>query len=115
MDKMLAQRVVRFFTGLQRNPERAARLGHTFFMGLRTESDLRRRWRVQLSHVLRKAFRLNPDGFRLVEEAWNQVFQGAAPEPNVDATEVREAAADLAESPEAEQPSDGQDQPPSQS
>jgi 5-methylcytosine-specific restriction enzyme B len=75
MDPQLSARVMEFFSWLQRSQEPAARLGQTFFLGLSSASDLRRRWAVQLSHVLRKAFRLDPDGFREVENAWNAVFE----------------------------------------
>ena len=87
MPPALAGRVVEFFTALQRNPERAARIGHTFFMNLKSEDDLRRRWLIQLSHVLRKAFRLNPDGFREVEVAWNRIF-AASPAPDASGSVV---------------------------
>jgi 5-methylcytosine-specific restriction protein B len=73
----LAARVVAFFNGLQRSSEHSARIGHTYFIGLRTEDDLRRRWDVQLSHVLEKAFRLNRDGFAAIQRAWENIFATA--------------------------------------
>jgi hypothetical protein len=78
----LRSKVLNFFRGLQRLPERHARIGHTYFMGLRTEDDLQRRWRFQLVHVLRKAYRLNPEGFNRVEASWQAMF--AAKEEGAD-------------------------------
>lgn len=113
MEDPLATRVVAFFSALQRNQERAARIGHTYFIGLQTEDDLRRRWSLQLSHVLRKAFLLNPDGYRAIEAAWNAIFEsppsspsqlgpaaylaGGEPAPSVPGDGDEAEAADLAE------------------
>jgi 5-methylcytosine-specific restriction protein B len=74
MAEELRPRVLGFFRWLQRLETRQARIGHTFFIGLKTEDDLRRRWRFQLVHVFRKAFQLNPAGFNEVQAAWDRVF-----------------------------------------
>ncbi|MFI5258876.1 MAG: McrB family protein [Candidatus Limnocylindrales bacterium] len=89
MDPILRSRVLKFFRWLQYLPEKHAHLGHTFFMGLKTEEDLDRRWRYQLVHVFRKAYRLNDDGFRKVQDAWLRVFPTPVEEP-----EVADAASD---------------------
>lgn len=74
MDPVLRARVLKFFRWLQYLPEKHAHLGHAYFMNLKTESDLDRRWRYQLVHVFRKAYRLNDDGFRKVQDAWLRIF-----------------------------------------
>jgi 5-methylcytosine-specific restriction protein B len=79
MESELADKVLAFFNTLQRSREPAARVGHAFFVGLSNEADLARRWLVQLSHVLTKAFGLDTSGFREVETAWNAIFK--LPEP----------------------------------
>lgn len=89
MEAALRGRVLAFFRWLQRLPERHAHIGHTFFMNVRNEDDLRRRWRFQLVHVFRKAYRLNDDGFKTVQDAWLRIF----PTPEQDAGEVDEKAA----------------------
>lgn len=70
----LRARVMEFFNGVLRLPEHHARIGHTYFMNLATEEDLRRRWKLQLVHVFRKAYRLNPEGFNRVESSWQRIF-----------------------------------------
>jgi 5-methylcytosine-specific restriction protein B len=89
MDPILRSRVLKFFRWLQYLPEKHAHLGHTFFMNLKTEEDLDRRWRYQLVHVFRKAYRLNGDGFRKVQDAWLRVFPAPVEDP-----EMAEAASD---------------------
>jgi 5-methylcytosine-specific restriction enzyme B len=74
MEDELRARVLQFFRWIQRLPEKHAHLGHTFFMNLKSEDDLSRRWRYQLVHVFRKAYRLNDDGFRRVQDAWLRIF-----------------------------------------
>lgn len=91
MEGELAGRVVAFFNALQRSPVEAAKIGHTYFRGLKTEEDLRRRWDVQLSYVLRKAFGINRDGFAAVERSWARVFPRAA-ENSSDAAPAAESA-----------------------
>lgn len=70
----LKAKVMKFYRGLLRLPEHRARIGHTYFMDLKTEDDLRRRWRFQLGHVLRKAYRLNEDGFLKLKASWDEIF-----------------------------------------
>jgi 5-methylcytosine-specific restriction enzyme B len=86
MEPALRARVLSFFRWLQRLPEKHAHIGHTFFMNVRNEDDLRRRWRFQLVHVFRKAYRLNDDGFKAVQDAWLRIF----PTPEQDAGEEDE-------------------------
>lgn len=85
----LKAKVLDFFRGLQRLPERHARIGHTYFIGLKNEEDLRRRWRLQLVHVLRKAYLLSPEGFNRVEASWQRIFP---PVPEGTEDEVESAA-----------------------
>jgi 5-methylcytosine-specific restriction enzyme B len=83
----LAERVRDFFrmvnsmAGL--NP--LAAIGHTFFVDMRDESDLRRLWEHQLRFLFRKAYRLDPDGYAEVERAWARLFRSAADDQRVDA------------------------------
>lgn len=74
MSDDLRARVMDFFNGVLRLPEHHARIGHTYFMNLATEDDLRRRWKLQLVHVFRKAYRLNLEGFNRVESSWQRIF-----------------------------------------
>lgn len=74
MPDELRSRVMEFYAGVLRLPEHYARIGHTYFMGLATEDDLHRRWRLQLVHVFRKAYRTNPEGFNRVEASWQRIF-----------------------------------------
>jgi 5-methylcytosine-specific restriction enzyme B len=72
----LAARVVVFFNTLRNHPNQAAHIGQTYFIGLRTPEDLELRWQLQLSHVLRKAFRLDRQGWESVDRAWRLVLAG---------------------------------------
>ncbi len=94
MPEPLAERVRRFFNYLRNLPEQAAHLGHTYFIGLKTELDLEVRWQLQLSHVLRKAFRLDDQGYREVQRAWREVVSPPTAVPGVAEGEVPEAPAD---------------------
>lgn len=95
MDPVLRARVLKFFRWLQYLPEKHAHLGHAYFMNLKTESDLDRRWRYQLVHVFRKAYRLNEDGFRKIQDAWLRIFPAEDPAP-VDGAAESSAATGLA-------------------
>jgi 5-methylcytosine-specific restriction protein B len=99
----LKSKVLDFFRGLQRLPERHARIGHTYFMGLRNEDDLDRRWRLQLVHVLRKAYRLNPEGFNRVEASWQRIF----PPPSQDTADESETEADKPPGQQSDRPQAG--------
>jgi 5-methylcytosine-specific restriction protein B len=85
MQAGLATRVRAFFDALQKNSEPAARIGHAYFQGLKTEEDLRRRWDVQLRYVLRKAVGLEKTRYDAIEREWNKVFDRGGPLPAADA------------------------------
>lgn len=88
MEAPLVGRVVAFFDYVneQARDNPATALGHTFFLGMRDEDDLRRLWEHQLRFFFEKAYRLDPQGHREVRERWERIF-AAAPEP-----EAQEAA-----------------------
>lgn len=100
MDPILRSKVLNFFRWLQHLPEKHAHLGHTFFMGVTSEADLERRWRFQLVHVLKKAYRLNDDGFKKVQDAWLKVLEAPAEIREIEATPYAGGEARAAESPE---------------
>jgi 5-methylcytosine-specific restriction enzyme B len=79
MDPALQERVTQFFRWIQRVDNAYARVGHAYFYAVRDEEQLRRLWSHQLKYLFERAFRLDKEGFRSVEQAWNRVFaQGSA-------------------------------------
>jgi 5-methylcytosine-specific restriction enzyme B len=80
MDQPLVGRVVGFFDYVneQARDNPVAALGHTFFLGAKTEDDLRRLWNHQLRFFFEKAYRLDPPGHRAVRERWDSILTPAA-------------------------------------
>src|SRR5579862_1009124 len=73
----LADRVISFFRWV--NEEAAsvtpqAALGHTFFLAIEDEADLRELWTHQLRFFFEKAFRLDQRGHAEVVTHWEQIF-----------------------------------------
>jgi 5-methylcytosine-specific restriction enzyme B len=87
MVESLREQVVRFFRFVNRqageNPQTA--LGHTFFLNVADETDLRRLWNHQLRFFFEKAYRLDPHGHREVRTQWDSIFgagtSGGTPAP----------------------------------
>ncbi len=77
----LKQRVVIFFQTVQArardNPY--ARIGHTFFLNVHNETDLRDLWDYQLRFVFDKAYKLEPQGFQEIKAAWDKMTPLAPP------------------------------------
>jgi 5-methylcytosine-specific restriction enzyme B len=82
MGAPLVGRVVGFFdyVNARARDNPATALGHTFFLGVQTEDDLRRLWEHQLRFFFEKAYRLDPQGHREVRERWEGIFTPPAPE-----------------------------------
>jgi 5-methylcytosine-specific restriction protein B len=78
MPPELIERVAVFFNTLRTHSNQAAHVGQTYFIGLRTRTDLDLRWQLQLSHVLRKAFRMDRQGWQSIDRAWRTVITGGA-------------------------------------
>lgn len=76
MDPTLRDRVVGFFRRVNKenaeNPFGA--VGHTYFLGVADEGDLRRLWEHQLSFLFKKAYQFDANGLRAVERGWQMVF-----------------------------------------
>jgi 5-methylcytosine-specific restriction protein B len=72
----LRDRVLAFFVAVNNmatsNPY--VSLGHTYFQGIAGESGLRRLWEHQLRFHFDKAFRLDPQGRRAIDDLWNEVL-----------------------------------------
>lgn len=81
--------IERFFVRLQRSKNEHARIGHAYFSRVKDLAALRRLWDHQLSFHFERAFRLNPDERREIDEAWASFLsevtppaqEGLAPEP----------------------------------
>jgi 5-methylcytosine-specific restriction protein B len=90
-------RVIGFFrkaNGMARtNPFGA--LGHTFFTDVHDEASLRGLWRHQLRFLFEKAYQLDADGLRELEQGWSQITAQSA-------AQAQQSAA----SPSPDQPSD---------
>lgn len=71
--EMLA-RIERFFREVQNNNNPEARVGHAYFRTVSDESSLQRLWDNQLRFFMRKAFRLDPQGLKRIEAAWQRVY-----------------------------------------
>lgn len=76
MAEVLAARVLSFFRFVneQARDNPPAAFGHTFFLKVKTEDDLRRLWEYQLRFFFEKAYRLDPQGHRDVRTQWEAVF-----------------------------------------
>lgn len=76
MEPTLRDRVVGFFRRVNRasgeNPFGA--VGHTYFLGVADEDDLRRLWDHQLSFLFKKAYQFDANGLRDIERGWQMVF-----------------------------------------
>lgn len=82
MEAPLVGRVVAFFDYVngQARDNPAAALGHTYFLGARTEDDLRFLWDHQLRFFFEKAYRLDRPGHREIRERWDAIFAAAPAE-----------------------------------
>lgn len=96
MDEPLRERVFAFFRTVQNEARTTpyARVGHTFFLGARTEDDLRSLWNHQLRFLFEKAYRLDEAGYRTIRAAWERIFTSGSTAP------ARTAPLPLAEVPE---------------
>jgi len=74
MDDALRSRVVRFFRVLLDNTNERCKVGHAYFRAAMDEDDLRRLWDHQLHFHMIKAFPLNSDGYRSIEDEWGKIF-----------------------------------------
>ena len=74
MDEALRGRVIQFFRFLQGNSNDRCKVGHAYFRAAADEDDLRRLWERQLKFHMAKAFPLNSDGYRSIEEEWKKIF-----------------------------------------
>lgn len=76
MESALRTRVIGFFRKVNKenaeNPFGA--VGHTYFLGIADEADLRRLWDHQLSFLFKKAYQFDANGLREVERDWRRVF-----------------------------------------
>jgi len=105
----LRNRVLEFFRLVNErgraNPYSA--LGHTYFIGVSDEGDLRRVWEHQLRFHFDKAYRLDVEGRADIDRAWDRVLAvgKAATHP---ATDVEVPDADVGELAEA---ADAEDAP----
>lgn len=77
----LRDRIVGFFKFVNErardNPQAA--LGHTYFLRIANEDDLRRLWDHQLRFFFDKAYRLDPLGHREIRERWETLFSAPPP------------------------------------
>jgi 5-methylcytosine-specific restriction protein B len=76
----LKNSILGFFRFLLRNRNERCRVGHAYFRAIRTEADLQRLWDHQLRFHMEKAFQVDRESFRIVEEEWKRTFP-APPEP----------------------------------
>jgi 5-methylcytosine-specific restriction protein B len=74
MDEALRRRVIQFFRFLQGNSNDRCKVGHAYFRAAVDEDDLKRLWERQLRFHMAKAFPLNSDGYRSIEEEWEKIF-----------------------------------------
>jgi 5-methylcytosine-specific restriction protein B len=79
----LRARVVQFFQESLRLAERYpnARIGHAYFLDVKTEDDLRQLWDHQLRFVFEKAYRHAAPELTRVRHAWDRVFAATPPAP----------------------------------
>lgn len=78
MEEQLRRRVVRFFQILLRSTNDRCKVGHAYFRAAVDEDGLRRLWERQLKFHMMKAFPLNSDGYRSMEEEWKKIFPAPA-------------------------------------
>jgi 5-methylcytosine-specific restriction enzyme B len=80
VDEQLAHRVLGFFDDVNRRARQnpLAALGHTFFMNITDEADLKKLWRHQLRFLFEKAYQLNPAELGEVEKGWQRVCRGGS-------------------------------------
>lgn len=77
VDDGLSRRVLGFFDDANRRARQNpfAALGHTFFMNITSEADLKKLWKHQLRFLFEKAYRLNPAEFEEIEKGWQRVWR----------------------------------------
>lgn len=86
LDEDLKNRLLVFFTELQRVQNPLCKVGHAYFIGVKDLASLERLWKYQLRSRIKKAFPLDETEFRRIEEAWKRVV-----EPNTPATSTTTA------------------------
>lgn len=76
MDTALIDGVIGWFNGMndQSPTTPAAAVGHTYLWGATDEQSLRRTWRYQLSHLVDRAFRLDPALHSRFLGEWEALF-----------------------------------------
>lgn len=71
----------------------AAAVGHAYFWDVTDEAALRELWKFQLSHVVERAFRHDPQELKGFREAWELIFSASASEDNSATTESEPSSA----------------------
>ncbi len=74
MNSTLLKRVVQFFRFLLKHNNPYCRVGHAYFYNVSDAEGLQRLWEHQLRFHMERAFRLDSDGFREVENSWKRIF-----------------------------------------
>jgi 5-methylcytosine-specific restriction protein B len=74
MEEPLRKAVLEFFMLLMKQDNEYCRIGHTYFMGVKTAEDLHRLWEYQLRFTLEKACRLRVDTFKVIEGWWKKLI-----------------------------------------
>jgi 5-methylcytosine-specific restriction protein B len=96
----LRHRLLTFFTWVNNrakdNP--FAQIGHTFFLHVRNEEDLRRLWDHQLRFVFEKAYQLDPDGHQELRQQWDRIFRPRPPSSPAPEASAGETPVDSLES-----------------
>ncbi len=80
MDDALRERVLAFFqaANARARSDPVSALGHTFFLGVGNEADLRRLWDYQLRFLFEKTYRLDPAGLGALQRSWDRIFERPA-------------------------------------
>lgn len=81
-----------FFIVLQKHVQ----VGHAFFKSVRDKESLQRLWDTQISQLVRKRFRFDPDTLRDIEALWSDCITRIAPAgaPAIDGPEGNSDLAD---------------------
>lgn len=79
MAPALRNRLLKFFKAVQEKAQEtpAAAVGHTYFLGAADAEDLDEIWNHQLRFHFRRAFLLDLDSFKEIEELWREVVRPA--------------------------------------
>lgn len=83
MEPALAAAVINWFNAMNTQSETTptAAVGHTYLWDATDEASLRRTWRYQLSHLVDRAFRLDPALRTRFSNEWEAIFAPAAIAP----------------------------------